>query len=146
MPSIFGAQIIGSLPRIPVMDDKPCAAKPKGKTKGLKVLLDQGALYAGRFTPVWGGDKKGRSTVLVLRDEGDQVFVAPVEAASKAKPSRLHIKVPRGQPLKYSGVVLLDRACEIDKQLLERKVGDLPDDILSAVTVAAFAAGRSKHS
>ena len=124
------------------MEPKVCAAHARGKNRGIKTLIEQGALYGGKFSPVWGADIKGRSVVLVLRDEGDQVLAAPVESASKAKRSHLHVHVPKGRPLKYSGVVLLERACTMDKKLLDRRMGALPDDVLSAVTVAAFRAGR----
>lgn len=120
------------------MGPKVCAAKPRGKNKGIKALIEQGAIYGGKFSPVWGADKKGRNLVLVLRDEGNEVLAAPVESASKAKPSPLHIKVPRGRPLTFSATVLLDQACSLNKKLLDRKVGELPSDLLAAVTVAAF--------
>ena len=125
------------------MDQKVCAVRPHGKNRGIKSLIEQGAIYGGRFSPKWGADRSGRSVVLVLRDEGDQVFAAPLEAAARARPSPRRVHVPKGDPLKYAGVVLLERACTMDKKLLDRKLGELPDDVLSAVTVAAFRAGRA---
>jgi mRNA-degrading endonuclease toxin of MazEF toxin-antitoxin module len=121
---------------------KVCAVRPTGKNKGVKRLIEHGAIYGGKFSPVWGADKNGRSAVLVLRDEGDRVLVAPVAAAPKAKRGALRIRMPKGQPLSFSGVIELDEACAIDKKLLDRKLGDLPTELMGAVAVAAYSAER----
>jgi mRNA-degrading endonuclease toxin of MazEF toxin-antitoxin module len=113
-----------------------CRVKtPRRPADRLKKRFDYGDIYQGNFTPYWKDKSKGPHAVVVLRDDGALVFVAPISSHGYTASSQ-HFPIPRAPKLTIRGLVLADKVCSIEKHALERKKGRLPEAVLEKLNVA----------
>ena len=106
------------------------------------VSIKRGDIYYVDLAPVKGSEQAGRRPVLVIQNNiGNQfaptVIVAPLTTKKFSKPYPTNVHIGKSTAnLKEDSVILLSQIRTIDKARLERKVGSLPDGLMSQVDEA----------